>query len=194
MKAAYCNNLNMLRQTIYIVAIVLSAFVLSFGQDPSPKSLNAVCSPIEDVGTGHPHTPPVAFGKAFVVPNMRLQFFDVATKKPMAGHYLVLHYTWMYFDPTHGEHCESGCWEYAYDNAQCVTDKDGMASVPEVNILPSGWFKTRPFFFHSMAPYFHDLEIDIHTEHWIIGYHISAKKLEKMKATHTVDVVYNVTP
>ncbi len=179
-------------KVIYLIGIFLSALISLAGQDISSSSLNAVCSPVKDVGVGHPQTTPVIFGKAFVTPNVRVHFLDAGTKNQIGGNLVVVHYTWWYFNPTSGENCEWGCWEDAYENAQCITDKSGTVNLPEFEVVPSGWFKTKPRLFFSTAPKFHDIEIDIHTQKWIIGYHLSQKELERMRKTQTVDVTFEV--
>jgi len=157
-------------------------------------NLNSTCSPI-GYFKSHPDKPPIVFGEPFVIPKLRVKFVDKATGTPVNGRYIVVHYQWQYFNPTvtpGAEFCSRGCWRDAYENAQCITDDDGSVVLPEVTLVPSGWFKSKPKLFFSTAPRFEEVAIAIHAEHWIFSNHLSRKELKKIREKGQSGVTYAV--
>jgi len=83
---------------------------------------------------------PVVHGTPYVVPTLRVRIVDAQTGKPIAGHELMVHYVWRWYEYPHEGHL-LGVWSDVSIPRKCATDQEGFVSVPEFRITPLGWYK-----------------------------------------------------
>lgn len=174
-----------------IIILVLAAIVVSFGQRAPLPSSKAGCGVLEtDFIFGHPRTPPVIFGKPFIVPGVRIQAVDAKTREPLVGNEIIVRYAWRWFQYPYPEH-PLGSWSDAYDLVRCVTDKDGMIVVREHEVVPGGWYKGK--YLLGRKPDFRHLDISVGTKKSIQHFEVSRNELEQMRRSHKSDVILVVS-
>lgn len=174
---------------IFILDLIL--FGVAIGQSTDPSSSNAGCGSVEtNSAFGHPQTPPVIFGKPFVVPTLRIRVIDAGTGKPLIGKEVIVRYVWRWLEYPYQEH-PFGAWSDAYDLVRCVTDQNGMVVIAEHQVVPSGWYKGKYTLGHK--PSFRRLDISVNTGRSITHREIKQKFLENLRRRNESDIMITVS-
>lgn len=152
---------------------------------------NAGCKSLEtNFVFAHPQTPPVIFGKPFIVPSLRIRVIESGAGNPLIRKELIVRYVWRWLEYPYQEH-PFGAWSDAYDLMRCVTDQNGMIIIAEHKVIPSGWYKGKYSLGHK--PSFQHLDISVNTGRSITHREIKQKFLEDLRRRNESDIVMTVS-
>ena len=169
---------------------VLSVFVCASGQQ-QPSGVTkpqAACGVVEE-GYGRPQRPPVVHGKTYTVPKFRLLITDVKTGVPVVEREVFVRYVWRWFEYPYSEH-PFGVWSEAFDLVKCATDKQGFVEMPEIKVVPGGWYKGKMLL--GRKPEFTHLDVSVHFETHITHVRITKAELERYRKSKTDTITLKV--
>ena len=166
-------------RAIVIQISILTIAVFASGQQPAPASTQHTACAVAEEGYGRPQKPPVIYGKAYIVPKLRLRITDERTGTPIAEREVIVRYVWRWFEYPYSER-PLGVWSDAYDLVKCMTDKRGVVGMSGFKVVPSGWYKGKMLM--GRKPEFTHLDVSIHLEKHIKHVRITKDELERYKS------------
>lgn len=165
-------------RAILIKILVPAMLVCASGQEPSGVSKpRAACGLVEE-GYGRAQRPPVVYGKAYNVPRLRLRITDERTGAPVAGREVFVRYVWRWFEYPYSER-PFGVWSEAFDLVKCVSDGQGFVEMPELKVVPAGWYKGKMLL--GRKPEFTHLDASVHLETHVTHVRITKRELERYR-------------
>ena len=87
---------------------------------------------------------PVIFGKAYLVPKLKITLIDRNTNKPAAGAKMLVHYDfkWLEYPYYPNDEHPFGAWsESGYSTDPCFANEDGVIETDQFKVEPHGYYK-----------------------------------------------------
>ena len=164
--------------------ILMAVFGLTPHAEQIPDSLEArdKCGNVENVPSHFDKTPPLIYGKPYVVPRLRFHILDAQTGTPIIGREVIVHYSWRWFEYPLPENLFGG-WTQSSVLRKCVTDNLGFLEIPEFQVTPSGWYSGK--FLLGRKPEFSHLEVSVHWEKRITSFSFNKSSIERYQKEKT---------
>jgi len=134
---------------------------------------------------------PVIEGKRYVVPGLRIRFFNQDQKRFVSQARTTLRFNWEWLEYPYPDKLR-GAWSDASSTSSCITNNNGQIDSPKLTIVPTGWYKG--FFSFNMKPRFVSifvaLDREASPERTCSGEtSLSIKELEDCKRRGTCDLI-----